>query len=196
MGKRLSEAGFVTLNQSYPSRTGTISELSEAAVGSALKEKRFAQCSKIHFVTHSLGGILVRDYFKRHPEQMVGRVVMLGPPNQGSEVVDRIGHWKIFRKLGGPAGRQLGTGKAAFSNQLGKVNFELGVIAGNRSFNWINSLMIPGADDGKVAIQRTKVEGMKELTIVPASHPFIMKKKQVITLTIQFLKHGSFKVEG
>ena len=72
-----------------------------------------AGCARIHFVTHSLGGILVRSYLKRNPFARLGRVVMLGPPNQGSEVIDHIGSWRIVRELNGPAGKELGTGSAS-----------------------------------------------------------------------------------
>lgn len=192
MEKGLEAAGFITVNKGYPSRKESISKLSESTIGDALKDPRLAGCRKIHFVTHSMGGIMVRVYFKRHPDKNVGRVVMLGPPNQGSEVVDRIGHWWVFKKLNGPAGGQLGTAKDSVPNQLGKVPFELGVIAGNKSINWINSLMIKGDDDGKVSLDSARVDGMKEMVVVPFTHPFIMKRKRVIALTIHFLKFGTF----
>ena len=188
----LEKEGFRVLNVGYPSRAASIEQLSEAAIGNALANPALAACPRIHFVTHSLGGILVRSYFKRHTLDRLGRVVMLGPPNQGSEVVDKIGSWWIFRQLNGPAGGELSTRSDSTPNALGPVEFELGVIAGDRSINWINSLMIPGRDDGKVSIERTKVAGMKEHLVVHASHPFLMKNEAAIASTIRFLKTGSF----
>jgi hypothetical protein len=117
---------------------------------------------------------------------------MLGPPNQGSEVVDELGTWWIFRKLNGPAGGELGTEADSVPNKLGPVNFELGVIAGDRSINWINSCMIEGSDDGKVSVERTRVVGMKEHVVVHATHPFLMKDNTAIAHTIRFLKAGTF----
>ena len=193
MESKLTDAGFIVLNVDYPSRIATIETLSDAAIGAALQDPRLKNGSKIHFVTHSLGGILVRSYFKRHEPSRLGRVVMLGPPNQGSEVVDTMGSWWLFRKLNGPAGNQLGTDNESTPNMLGPVDFELGVIAGDRSINWINSMMIEGADDGKVSIKRTKVDGMKEHMVVHATHPYLMKNDEVIEETICFLKTGSFK---
>ena len=146
----LRNAGFCVENIAYPSRTASVEKLSDDTIGKALETPALNGCSKIHFVTHSLGGILVRSYFKRHKLERLGRVVMLGPPNQGSEVVDALGSWSIFRKLNGPAGGELGTKPESTPNQLGPVEVELGVIAGDRSINWINSLMIEGPDDGKV----------------------------------------------
>jgi hypothetical protein len=123
----------------------------------------------------------------------LGRVVMLGPPNQGSEVVDRIGAWKLFKRINGPAGGELGTGPDSLPNRLGPVDFELGVIAGDRSINWINSAMIKGPDDGKVSVERTKVAGMKEHVVFHVTHPMIMKNGAVIDATLRFLATGSFR---
>lgn len=193
MEDRLSAEGYQVYNASYPSRTASIEKLSKSTIEKALKELSLKKCHKIHFVTHSLGGILVRQYFSEHQDPKLGRVVMLGPPNQGSEVVDSLKHWKTFQKLNGPAGGELGTGKNSTPNKLGKVQFELGVIAGNKSINWINSSIIPGADDGKVSTERAKVEGMKDFIVLNTTHPFMMKNNQVIAQTTAFLKKGTFQ---
>jgi len=192
MAAALTEAGFIVENADYPSRTASIEKLSDDAIGKALDDPKFRECAKIHFVTHSLGGIMVRSYFQRHTLARLGRVVMLGPPNQGSEVVDELGAWSLFSRLNGPAGGELGTGVCSTPNLLGPVAFELGVIAGDRSINWINSLMIEGNDDGKVSVARAKVDGMKEFLVVHVTHPYLMKDDVVIENTIAFLKTGEF----
>lgn len=192
MQHALEEAGFDTLNVDYPSRRGTVEELSEQAVGKALADCRARGGGAVHFVTHSLGGILVRQYAVRHPEAAIGRVVMLGPPNQGSEVVDRLGRWRLFSWLNGPAGRQLGTDGASVPSRLGPVGFCAGIIAGSRSVNWINSLMIPGPDDGKVSVERTRVAGMADQVVVATTHPFMMRNREVIAQTVSFLRTGTF----
>ncbi|MDB6174077.1 MAG: hypothetical protein JWL59_3388 [Chthoniobacteraceae bacterium] len=160
-----------------------------------MASSELASCNKIHFVTHSLGGVLVRSYFARHREPRLGRVVMLGPPNQGSEVVDRLGGWKLFQLINGPAGNELGTGSQSTPNRLGKVGFELGIIAGDRSINWINSCMIAGIDDGKVSVARSRVDGMKEHIVVHSAHPFLMRNSTVIKLASHFLASGCFNPE-
>jgi len=192
MADKLEQEGFVVVNQSYPSRSATIAKLSEQAIGEALKNPELQACGKIHFVTHSLGGILVRSYFKDKQLDRLGRVVMLGPPNGGSEVADKIGHWKLYQKINGAAGNELGTQPDSTVNQLGKVSFECGIIAGDRSINGINSRMIEGKDDGKVSVVNTRVEGMKDHITIHATHPYLMKNKHAITHTIEFLKHGKF----
>ena len=98
--------------------------------------------------------------------------------------------WWLFRKINGPAGSELGTDAKSVPNSLGPVNFELGVIAGDRSINGINSLMIAGADDGKVSVERTKVAGMKEQLVVHVSHPFLMKNRGVIAAALRFIESG------
>lgn len=192
MAKHLEASGYVVVNVGYPSREKRIAELSEETISAVIKDPRLAACRRVNFVTHSLGGILVRGYFSRHSHDNLGRVVMLGPPNQGSEVVDKLGSWWLFRLINGPAGSELGTGSQSVPNNLGKVEFELGVIAGDRSINWINSCFIKGADDGKVSVERTKVDGMGDHVVVHVTHPFLMKNRKVIELTTRFLRSGSF----
>ena len=193
MASALVGAGYYVENVDYPSRSASITALSDEAIGRALADPTMQSCSRIHFVTHSMGGILVRSYLRRHEVGKLGKVVMLGPPNQGSEVVDKLGRWWLFQKINGPAGSELGTDPDSTPNMLGPVNFEVGVIAGDRSINWINSMLIKGKNDGKVSVERTKVAGMKELLMVHVAHPFLMRNKAVIGDTLRFLKYGDFK---
>jgi pimeloyl-ACP methyl ester carboxylesterase len=193
MAAALATAGYVVANIDYPSRTATIEALAEQTISDALDHPAVASASKIHFVTHSMGGILVRCYLKHHSIDRLGRVVMLGPPNGGSEVVDRLSAYKVFSWINGPAGAQLGTGADSVPNRLGPVDFELGVIAGDRSINWINTLMIAGRDDGKVSVERTKVAGMARHLVVHSAHPFLMRNRRAIEQTIFFLKNGRFE---
>ena len=135
----------------------------------------------------------MRSYLARHCLPELGRVVMLAPPNQGSEVVDKLGGLFLFKWLNGPAGGELSTDANSVPHRLGPVNYTVGVIAGDRSINWINSLLlIPGRDDGKVSIERTRLAGMSDWMVIPATHPFIMKNREAIRQTIQFLRAGGF----
>ncbi len=139
-----------------------------------------------------MGGILLRSYLSRHEIPNLGRVVMLSPPNQGSEVVDQLKGLRLFQWLNGLAGQELGTDKNSTPNRLGAVTFELGVITGDRSINWLNSLMISGPDDGKVSVERTKVEGMQAHLVLHVAHPLIMRNREVQAATIRFLSRGGF----
>ena len=193
MQHALAQAGYNVLNVDYPSRSAAIETLGETAVAKAVGDCERAGAVKIDFVTHSLGGILVRSYLARHAIAALGRVVMLAPPNQGSEIVDKLGALWLFKKINGPAGNELGTDADSTPNKLGRANFCVGVIAGNRSINWINSLLIPGADDGKVSVARTQLDGMADHIVIAATHPFIMGNKIAIAQTLAFLKSGKFE---
>ena len=193
MGNALAAEGYYVLNVDYPSTTTNIEELSDDVMEALSEAEDLSRFEKIHFVTHSMGGILVRSYLSRNEIPNLGRVVMIAPPNQGSELVDIMGDWWIFEKINGPAGRELGTGERATPIRLGPVNFELGIIAGDRTINWINSLLIEGPDDGKVSIDHSKVKGMQDHVIIHATHPFIMKNEEAIRATIRFLESGKFR---
>ena len=188
--KALDDQGYSVVNTGYPSRQYNIETLALSAIDQGLSLCPEGQ--EINFVTHSLGGILVRYYLEQKTIEKLNRVVMLAPPNQGSEVVDKLKNIPGFFAINGEAGMQLGTEKTSIPKQLGKVDFELGIITGDRSINWFLSLLIPGKDDGKVSIESSKVEGMKEHIVMPVSHPFIMNKQAVIEQVIHFLEKGHF----
>jgi triacylglycerol lipase len=192
----LTQAGYVVVNLPYPSRKAPIEVLSEGVFERIRDSAPLRACTRVHFVTHSMGGIVLRELLSKYRIERLGRVVMLGPPNQGSELVDRLGKWRLFRWINGPAGQQLGTGPDSVPSRLGPVEFELGVIAGDRSINWINSGMIPGADDGKVSVERTKVAGMKDHLVVHTTHPTMLSHRTVISAVRRFLKTGTFQDEG
>jgi hypothetical protein len=196
MERALTGAGYKVRNVDYPSRTASIQKLADDAIGKAVSDCQQDGATKIDFVTHSMGGILVRSYLARNSVPNLGRVVMLAPPNQGSEVVDKLGWLFLFKWLNGPAGNELGTDKNSTPNKLGAANFPVGIIAGGRSINWINSLfLIPGSDDGKVSVERTKLADMSDHIVIHATHPFITKNREAIRQTIQFLRAGNFSQE-
>jgi len=195
MQRELDDAGFVTVNIDYPSRDHTIEELAEIAVPEGLAACReFDDVERIHFVTHSLGGILVRQYLENEAIEELGRVVMLGPPNQGSIAADDMEGVPGFDWINGPAGRQLGKGEDSVPLRLGPASFELGVIAGNRTIDPITSAVLENPDDGRVSVEDTKLEGMTDFIVVEHSHAFMMRMRTPIDLTIAFLKDGKFEV--
>ncbi len=192
MAEALQEAGYTTANVDYPSQAGTIEEIAPLAVGTGLIECRATGATRIHFVTHSIGGILLRYENELKPIPDLGRVVMLGPPNQGSELVDKSHDWPGFDMLSGDAGAQLGTNPDSIPSKLGPVNFELGVIAGTGTINLLTSAMLPNPDDGKVSVASTRVDGMDDFLIVGNSHRYITSSDVVIRYTKSFLRNGTF----
>jgi pimeloyl-ACP methyl ester carboxylesterase len=193
MQRGLDEAGFITANIDYPSRDYTIEELADIAVPDGLAACREHDgIERIHFVTHSLGGILLRQFLSTNDVPELGRVVMLGPPNQGSLAADEMVDVPGFDWINGPAGKQLGKGEESVPLKLGPANFELGIIAGNRTIDPITSAVLPNPDDGRVSVEDTKLEGMADFVVVEHSHAFMMRMQRSIDLTIAFLKDGKF----
>lgn len=186
----LKAEGFCTVNYDYPSTRHTIEKLAEDAIGDAL-----SQCPEgrtVHFVTHSMGGILLRQYLSVRKIDNLGRVVMLGPPNKGRQVVDKLQNVPGFQLINGPAGMQLGTGEMSIPTLLGAADFEVGIIAGTRSINLILSTMLPGQNDGKVSVENTRLEGMSDHLALPVTHPFMMKNDAVIRQVVHYLRQGEF----
>ena len=197
MQRAIDDAGFVTVNIDYPSRDHTVEKLAQIAIPDGIEACRAnSEIERIHFVTHSLGGILLRQYLVDADIEKLGRVVMLGPPNQGSAAVDELKDVPGFDWLNGPAGRQLGKGEASVPLKPGPADFELGVIAGNRTIDPITSAVLENPDDGRVSVEDTKVEGMDDFVIVEHSHAFMMRMRRPIELTIRFLESGSFGESG
>lgn len=184
--------GYAVVNIGYPSETAPIDDLLQH-VGRAA-----AQCGdeRTHFVTHSLGGILVRGWLAQGHPANLGRVVMLAPPNGGSEIVDALRGNDLLLEtaewLNGPAMRQLGTDPASVPNTLPPVDFELGVIAGNASINPFGAAIIIGPNDGTVSVASTRVDGMRDHIIIGANHTLITVDPIALAEVLEFLRYGVF----
>jgi triacylglycerol lipase len=192
MQESLQAQGYQVCNVDYPSRDHSIEVLAADFVAPAIA-KCFSDSEPINFVTHSLGGIIVRELAATNAVPNIGRVVMLSPPNHGSEVVDKLGDFKAFDWINGPAGKEIGTNDASVPSRLGPATFEVGIITGVRSINPFLSMMIPGDNDGKVSVANAKLDGMKDFLVLRCSHPYIMKSDRAIVQTVQFLSHGAFQ---
>lgn len=193
--ERLEAARFSVVNIDYPDRRGTIASLAEQAVEEGLRQCEEKNPQRINFVTHSLGGILVRYYFALQHHPRLHRVVMLGPPNNGSEVVDLLRNMPGYTLFTGLVGTELGTDGNSVPLNLPPVEFELGVIAGTVSLNPLFDLVVPDPNDGTVSVASTRVEGMRDHIVLPVSHTLMMYNNAVKDNVVHFLVTGEFLEE-
>jgi pimeloyl-ACP methyl ester carboxylesterase len=193
MQTALEGCGFATLNQDYASRRKALEALAEDIHPSI---QRFADGidGSVHFVGHSMGGLLARVYLARYRPKRLGRVVMLGTPNSGSEIADRLKHIGVYRAWFGPAGQQLVTQRdAAVAAMFPPVDYPVGIIAGNRSVYPISSAFLPKPHDGRVSVENTKLDGMADHIVMETSHPWLVRNGPAIEQTIVFLRDGEFR---
>ncbi|MCK5791274.1 MAG: alpha/beta fold hydrolase [Ketobacter sp.] len=197
LARFLKRQGFHVINQGYASRSGTVAELCRNLMHDLLPS--LPATGQIHFVTHSLGGILLRyglQHWNIHPGRL-GRAVMLAPPSQGSEVVDVLRRIPLLPRIMGPAFLQLGTDESSVPLQLlsreqNQLPLDVGVIAGRTSYEpWFTPLF--GEDNyGKVSVSRSRHPGMKDFRALAVGHTFIMNDKRVRQHIVHFLRLGRF----
>ena len=185
--------GYNTLNILYPSREERLEGLSEFVKQEIENSPHYNEDTTINFVTHSMGGLITRYYIAQEKPKNLGKVVMLGPPNTGSEFADWLHDTEIlaplFKTIFGPASTQLGT---KYEHIDTEITYPLGIIAGNMSVNPLSPWVLDGQHDGIVPVERTKIEGMTDHIIMPATHSFMMFNKDVMEQALHFLRQNKF----
>ncbi len=192
----LERDGYRVVNLSYPSRTLPIETIAAEWLPARLREARIKEAPRVHFVTHSMGGIVLRQWLATSPApENLGHVVMIAPPNAGSEVTDRLKTFLPFRWFTGVNGRRLGTDAADLPCKLGAWPVRagtLGIIAGDRSLNPLFSSWLAGPDDGKVSVARTRLDGMSDFIVLHHSHTWLTWRADTLAQLRHFLVHGQF----
>jgi len=191
--KHLVQNNYIVINTGYPSTSESVEKIADEYLHKMVNRCMENGADKIHIVTHSLGGIITRQYLQDYSLPGGSRIVMISPPNRGSELADSFRTLTIYKWLNGPAGQVLGTEVESLPNSLKPIKGEIGVITGNSTMNPFYSWLIPGDDDGKVSVERAKLEEMSDFLVVPISHSFIMRHPEVLNQVVVFLKKGVFE---
>ncbi len=195
--RALAAAGYPVLNLSYPSLKQPLDEL---VAGLAEQIAPFAarHAGPVHFVGHSLGGLIIRRMMVTHRPTNLGRVVTVGTPHHGSALSNFTRRIGLERALLGQMGDLLCVGRPAeVEALLGKVDYPLGSIAGNRpGWQAVFGFCFTETHDGKVTISSSKVAGMTGHIIVPFGHDQMVSKAEVHRQIIAFLREASFDDAG
>lgn len=194
LNNHFQKNGYDTLNILYPSREQNLEDLSDFVHQKIINFPKYSAKTTLNFVTHSMGGLITRYYIARNKPKNLGKVVMLGPPNTGSEFADWLSETNIlapiFKTVFGPASQQLRTN---YDHIDQTITYPLGVIAGNLSINPLAPWILDGEHDGVVPVERTKIEGMTDHIVIAATHSFMMFNPDVMSQALHFLKHNEFK---
>ena len=190
----LKKRGYKIYNMTYPSLRHDIRTLSKWLQEKLEKKQVWTSSDKVHFVTHSMGGLVsgfyLQDFKDNLPVGKLGRVVMLGTPHGGSEVADGLENIWLYKKVFGPAGQELTT-HARKENQISPY-YDLGIIAGSWGrFHPLGPFM-KSEHDGCVSIDSTQLPGMSDHIVMPVSHSFMGWSFKVKKQVLQFLEEGKF----
>ena len=187
--KAMPSHGYVHVPMEYPSTRVTLEQSSEY-LHSVIES--LTAVSKISFVVHSMGGLVVRRYLKDHLDPRLHRMVMLGTPNNGAELADLLKQNFFFRKIYGPAGQELVSDPTGTIKSLPTPSFEFGIIAGGRGDDQGFNKLLPGDDDGTVTVASARLVGAADLLRIPKIHAFLMSDATAIAAVQYFLEHGRF----
>lgn len=190
--RRLKKEGYRVLNIGYPSRTVPLDELAGLWLPTRLSDDAIVSAPRMHFVTHSMGSLLVRHLMEHSRPPNTGRVVMIAPPNQGSALADEGRPKWLVRWLVGVNLKALGKSDDAFWHDLPqRVDYPVGVIAGTGAGNPLGR-NLPKPHDGTVTVADTRIEGSADSVELPWSHTGILFHRRTADEVVHFLRHGKF----
>lgn len=190
--KYFKNRDYQVLNESYDSRTKPIEVIAEEHISQLLGSVNIDDFAAVHFVTHSLGGIMLRYYLSHHSIDKLGRIVMIAPPNQGSEVAEKYRDKLWYKLATGKPGQQLYIHNNSLLKELKPVPADVGIMIGTRSSDpWFNHVF-ESDHDGKVSVESARLPEMKDFITVNHGHTFIMNNKKIQQNIEHFLQHGVF----
>jgi pimeloyl-ACP methyl ester carboxylesterase len=194
LARRLRARGFDVANIGYPSWRWPIDRVLDHL------HRRFtaspvSTAKTLHCVGHSMGGLMLRAYIARHRPENLGRVVMLGTPNSGSEIADLLYRLRLHQPVLNHAGVLLRTRRDAATEALfGAIDYPLGVIAGDRPMiGALPNRLFRAPNDGKVSVAATHVAGQSDHLTLPIAHTAMIYSQPVADQVTHFLRKGCFK---
>lgn len=191
--ERLEKDGYLVVPFDYPSTRVDIAT-SARMLGQVVKSLEGVE--KISFVTHSMGGLVVRSWLGQGGDDRARCLVMMGTPNKGAEVADILRDWHLYRLILGPAGQQLVADQSGVIAKLSVPEIPFSVIAGGKGTPDGYNPLIPGDDDGLVAVSSAILEGAEDSMTLPVLHSFLPFNAAVIDAVSLYLKTGSFREDG
>ena len=193
----LEKAGYQVVNWSYRSVRDSLPEI---AWQLETELQQYTQDDTVHFVTHSMGGLVVRSFFEFADVEGVTpqlcRLVMIAPPNQGAEIATFASRLNYNNWLFGENVEYMRTDKISLADSLAIPSIEFGIIAAARGAESGYNLFIDGANDGYISLPRTYLEGARDYMVISNMHFFVVYQKETLENVIHFLKHGQFKSSG
>jgi len=190
LASRLEDAGYYVRRVEYDSLHQNPNEIL-TEISSQINQCCQKHAQSVHFVGHSLGGLMVRAYLQNNRVDKLGRVVLLGTPNQGTEAADHFSNSWLMKILG-PTAKTLGTDADSFPKSLEAPYYPVGIVAGEHK-SQLNDPVIPGKDDGLVSVEATKIDTMTDFIIIETGHSRMRYDREVADQTIEFIKNGAFK---
>lgn len=188
----LNKEGFTTVSVPYASFRYELEDIVESV--RILVKPWLDQGKKIHFVTHSLGGVVLKHLLEHamldEEREKIGRVVMLAPPHQGSEIMDWLSNSPVRHVLG-PASDFLTSEKMSQHSQQFPADVEAAIIMGERSAIPFFRKLLDASNDGIVSVDKGHLLGIKEFKVVDADHTFIASEPDVLEMVSHFLSCGS-----
>ena len=204
----LKQEGYNVVNWGYPSRSKTVEEDARDLDSALAKIK---ETDTLHFVGFSLGGLIARYYLTHYPParegpvsnatgmsgvrppKHMGRLVLIGPPNHGSERIEQLYPYGWFRKIWGSTTTwQLRASNKEFFNECGIPACPFGIIAGGKGDDEGYSSVLPGDDDGAVSVESAKLPGAVDFILLHHRHTFLLFGRDTVKNTVAFLNRGKF----
>jgi len=201
IGRYLEVAGgYHVYNVTYPTTRGNVSMHAKCLAGII---ENLEGVTEINLVGHSLGNLVIRRYLAMQTDlrsgvkldRRIGRIVMIGPPNNGAELAKRYGRNTVWEWITGESGRQLGSTWDDLEKKLATPKQPFGIIAGGGGKGSTRNPLISGDDDFVVTVEETKLKGAADFLVLPVIHARPMNDPRVKHCTLQFIKNGYFVSE-